>query len=92
MLVDDYYLRAEIRFPAGTAYKKVDREILRLAQVANEIRTELNAALYSDASRENGDSIRHVLTLSDDNRGFVNLELTVDECVRARARVEDIRK
>ncbi|HBV21909.1 MAG TPA: hypothetical protein DEF07_09345, partial [Nitrosomonas sp.] len=91
--VDDYYLHAELRFPAGTAFGGVDEQILRLERIANEIRTELNAAYYASSSAsdgDNGDSIRHILTLSEDNWGFVNLELAVDE--RIRSQVTTIKK
>ena len=90
MQVDDYYLHAELKFPAGTAFDEVDRQILRLERIANEIRAELNAAFYAGSSTPDGDSIRHILTLSNDNRGFVNLELAVDE--RIRSQVDSIKK
>lgn len=93
MPVDDYYLHAELRFPAGTAFDEVDQQILRLEHIANEIRAELNAVYYNGSSASNGDhddSIRHILTLSSDNWGFVNLELAVDE--RIRGQVDSIKK
>ena len=93
MPVDDYYLHAELRFPAGTAFDEVDQQILRLEHIANEIRAELNAVYYAGSPASNGDhddSIRHILTLSEDNWGFVNLELVVDE--RIRNQVDNIKK
>ncbi len=88
--VDDYYLHATLKLPAGTAYEEVDRQVLRLERVANNIRAELNTELYGDSSQTTDDSIRHTLTLSNDNWGFVNLEMAVDE--RIRTRMEDIKK
>ncbi len=88
--VDDYYLHAELEFPAGAGFAEVDKQILRLESIANEIRAELNAAYYTDSSTSNDDSIRHVLTVSEDNWGFVNLELAVDE--RIRSQVDAIKK
>ncbi|SFK22606.1 Multidrug efflux pump subunit AcrB [Nitrosomonas aestuarii] len=88
--VDDYYLHADLMFPAGTTFEEVDRQILRLESIANEIRTDLNTLPYQDSSEPDHDSMRHILTLVNDNRGFVNLELAVDE--RVRTRMEDIKK
>lgn len=88
--VDDYYLHATLKFPAGTAFEEVDRQVLGLEQVANDIRAELNAELYGDSSQTADDSIHHRLTLSNDNWGFVNLEMAIDE--RIRTRMEDIKK
>lgn len=88
--VDDYYLHAILKLPAGTAFEEVDRQILRLERIANDIRGELNAELYANSSETTADSIRHILTLSNDNWGFVNLELAIDE--RIRSRTEDIKK
>ncbi len=88
--VDDYYLHAVLKFPAGTAFEEVDRQILRLEHVANDIRRELNEEFYSDSADPADDSVRHILTLSNDNWGFVNLEMAIDE--RIRIRMEDIKK
>jgi multidrug efflux pump subunit AcrB len=90
--VDDYYLHAELTFPPGTAFNEVDRQIVRMENIANQIRAELNAEYYDfdDSSVSAKDSIRHILTLSEDNFGFVNLELAIDE--RIRGRVDDIKK
>lgn len=82
--VDDYYLHATLTFPVGTSIDRVDQQIFRLERIANEIRGELNAELYADSSAENNDSIRHILTLINDNWGFVNLEIAIDERVRGR--------
>ncbi len=82
--VDDYYLHTMLTLPIGTSFDEVDRQILRLEQIANEIRSELNTELYMDSSAENNDSIRHVLTLINDNWGYVNLEIAIDERVRGR--------
>lgn len=46
--------------------------------------------MYSNSSQTADDSIRHILTLSNDNWGFINLEMATDE--RIRTRMEDIKK
>ncbi len=88
--VEDYYLHAVLKFPAGTAFAEVDRQILRLERTANDIRAALNEEFYSDSIDPVDDSIRHILTMSNDNWGFVNLEMAIDE--RIRTRMEDIKK
>ncbi len=82
--VDDYYLHTTLTLPVGTSFDEVNQQISRLEDIANEIRAELNIELEMDSSLENNDSIRHVLTLINDNWGFINLEIAIDERVRDR--------
>lgn len=88
--VDDYYLVGMLKFPAGTAFEEVDRQLFRLGHIAHEIRAELNQKYYRDDSAEKGDSVRHVLMFSNDNVAVVNLEMTIDD--RIRDQVDDIKQ
>lgn len=88
--VDDYYLVGMLKFPAGTAFEEVDRQLFRLGHIAHEIRAELNQKYYCDDSAENGDSVRHVLMFSNDNVAVVNLEMAIDD--RIRDQVDDIKQ
>lgn len=88
--VDDYYLHAMLKFPAGTAFEEVDRQLFRLGHIAHEIRAELNQEYHRDDFAENGDSIHHMLMLSNDNIAAVNLELAIDD--RIRDQVDDIKQ
>lgn len=80
--VDDYYLVGVLKFPAGTAFEEVERQRVRLARIANEIRTELNERYYREGAVLTGDSVRHMLMYSNDNVAGVNLELTIDDRIR----------
>ncbi|MCE7914539.1 MAG: efflux RND transporter permease subunit [Nitrosomonas sp. PRO4] len=82
--VNDYYLLANIQFPAGTPFVEVSDHMARLERIANEIREELNQELGLTASTKLRDSFQHIITVLDDNFGFVDIELAIDERVRSR--------
>lgn len=82
--VNDYYLLANIQFPAGIPFTEVNDHMTRLEHIANEIRQELNQELGLTSSTKLRDSFQHIITVLDDNFGFVDIELAIDERVRSR--------
>lgn len=84
--INDYYLAANIKYPPGTPFDEVHRQVLRLEQIANDIREEINATLPQGAP----DSFQHVVSISYDNWGFVDLEIAIDE--RVRTKMDDIKR
>jgi len=84
MPVNDYYLFAFLQFSPGTPFDEVDHHIMRLEHIANEIRLELNDELGIDASSALKDSFQHIIAVSDDNVGFVDIEIAIDERIRSR--------
>lgn len=84
MPVNDYYLFAFLQFPPGTPFEEVDYHIMRLERIANEIRLELNDELGIDTASEIKDSFQHIIAVSDDNAGFVDIEIAIDERIRSR--------
>lgn len=88
--VNDYYLFAILQLPAGTPFEEVDHQIMRLEQIANAIRLELNTELGFGASGKLKDSFQHIIAVADDNSGFVDIEIAIDE--RIRSRVDNIKR
>ncbi len=88
--VNDYYLFSILQFPPGTPFKEVDYHVLRMEQIANEIRSELNTELGITESTQLKDSFQHVVAVIDDNSGFVDIEIAIDE--RIRSRIDFIKK
>lgn len=88
--VNDYYLLGQLEFPPGTPFETVDHHVLRLTHIANEIREELNIELGMGSSNGIRDSFQHTISQIDENMGWVDIELAVDE--RVRSRVDDIKK
>lgn len=86
--VNDYYLVAMLEHPAGTPLEEVDYHVKRLEQIADNIRLELNSEFGAGPSAALKDSFQHVIAASDDYTGFVNIELAIDE--RIRAKVDEI--
>lgn len=82
--VNDYYLLANFQFPPGTPFSDVNHQVMRLENIANEIRHELNAELGFGPSTLLQDSFQHIITVIDDNSGFIDIELAIDERVRSR--------
>lgn len=88
--VNDYYLVAVLEHPAGTPLEEVDSHVRRLEQIASDIRLELNNTFGAGASSALKDSFQHIVAVSDDYIGFVNIEMAIDE--RIRSRVDDIKQ
>ena len=88
--VNDYYLFAILQLPAGTPFEEVDHQIMRLEQIANAIRLELNTELGLGTSDKLKDSFQHIIAVADDNSGFVDIEIAIDE--RIRSRVDNIQR
>lgn len=88
--VNDYYLLANLQFPPGTPLEEVDYHVTRMEQIADEMRLELNAKLGVSESNQLKDSFQHVITVIDDNSGFVDIETVIDE--RIRSKIDDIKK
>lgn len=82
--VNDYYLFAILQLPPGIPFEEVDYQVMRLERIANEMRAELNTELGIDASTQLKDSFQHIIAVSDDNSGFVDIEIAIDERVRSR--------
>jgi multidrug efflux pump subunit AcrB len=82
--VNDYYLFAVLELPPGTPFEEVNYQLMRLENIANEIRSELNAELGIDSSTTLTDSFQHIISVSDDNSGFVDIEIAIDERIRSR--------
>ena len=79
-----------LEFPPGTPFETVDHHVLRLTHIANEIRSELNIEFGIGSSNGVRDSFQHTISQIDENMGWVDIELAVDE--RVRSRVDDIKK
>ncbi|MBK9663499.1 MAG: efflux RND transporter permease subunit [Nitrosomonas sp.] len=88
--VNDYYLFAILQLPAGTPLEEVNHQIMRLEHIANEIRLELNTELGLGTSDKLKDSFQHIIAVIDDNSGFVDIEISIDE--RIRSRVDSIKR
>jgi len=89
--VNEYYLLAQIEFPPGTALEQVDHQVKRLEEIAQQIRAELNAELgISALEGGSGDSFQHIISILDENVGMVDIEIAIDE--RIRARMNEIKK
>ena len=88
--VNDYYLFAILELPSGTPFEETNRQVTRLVSIANDIRLELNAELGIDESAELKDSFQHIVAFSEDNSGFINIEIAIDE--RIRSRMDSIKK
>lgn len=88
--IDNYFLIANLQLPVGTAFEEVNQQIFRLERIVNDIREELNAELYTNSSETTGDTIQHLMTISNDHWGIIIIEFVSDE--RIRARMEDIKK
>ncbi|MDP3664113.1 MAG: efflux RND transporter permease subunit [Nitrosomonas sp.] len=89
--VNDYYLVAKLEYPPGTPFAEIKHQVLRLEQIANEIRAELNAELGLHASDGKlGDSVQHLISIMEENGGTVDIEIAIDE--RIRSRVDEIKK
>ncbi len=88
--VNDYYLVAVLEHPAGTPLEEVDNHVRRLEQIASDIRLELNNTFGAGASSALKDSFQHIVAVSDDHIGFINIEMAIDE--RIRSRVDDIKQ
>ncbi|PSJ18777.1 efflux RND transporter permease subunit [Nitrosomonas supralitoralis] len=89
MPVNDYYLFAILQLAPGTPFEVVNHEMMRLERIANEIRLELNAELGIDATTQLKDSFQHIITVINDNSGYVDIEIAIDE--RIRSRVDSIK-
>ena len=90
MPVNDYYLFAVLEMAPGTPFEVVNHEMMRLERIANEIRLELNAELGIDATTPLKDSFQHIITAIEDNSGYVDIEIAIDE--RIRSRVDSIKQ
>ncbi|SNX59036.1 Multidrug efflux pump subunit AcrB [Nitrosomonas ureae] len=90
MPVNDYYIFAVLELVPGTPFEVVDHEMMRLEQIANEIRLELNAELGIDATTSLKDSFQHIVTVINDNAGYVDIEIAIDE--RVRSRIDSIKQ
>ncbi|MBP6366306.1 MAG: efflux RND transporter permease subunit [Nitrosomonas sp.] len=88
--VNDYYLFAILQLPAGTPFEEANHQMMRLEHIANEIRIELNTELGLGASDKLKDSFQHIIAVIDDNSGFVDIEIAIDE--RIRSRVDSIKR
>lgn len=88
--VNDYYLFAILQLPAGTPLEEVNHQIMRLEHIANEIRLELNTELGLGTSDKLKDSFQHIIAVIDDNSGFVDIEISIDE--RIRSKVDSIKR
>ncbi|UJP05484.1 MAG: efflux RND transporter permease subunit [Nitrosomonas sp.] len=82
--VNDYYLFAFLQMEPGTPFAELDRQVGRLEHIANEMRHELNAELGISGGAKLPDSFQHIIAVSDDHNGFVDIEIAIDERVRAR--------
>lgn len=82
--VNDYYLFAILQFVPGTPFEEVNDYVLRLEEIANEIRVELNADLGLGATDRLQDSFQHIISVSEDNAAFVDIEIAIDERIRSR--------
>ncbi|SDW37538.1 efflux RND transporter permease subunit [Nitrosomonas communis] len=85
--VNDYYLFAILQLPPGTPFEEVDYQIMRLERIANEMRSELNTEFGIDESTKLKDSFQHIIAVSDDNTGFVDIEIAIDERIRSRMEI-----
>lgn len=89
--VNDYYLIAKLEYPAGTSFAEIERVAMRLKQIADEIRSELNAELgIPPSDGKSHDSFRHIITIIEELESLVFIETAFDE--RIRARVDEIKK
>lgn len=82
--VNDYYLFAMLQFVPGTPFEEVNDYVLRLERAANDIRMELNTELGLGAADRLQDSLQHIISVSEDNAVFVNIEIAIDERIRSR--------
>ncbi|SEF83180.1 efflux RND transporter permease subunit [Nitrosomonas ureae] len=90
MPVSDYYVFAVLQLAPGTPFEVVNHEVMRLEQIANDIRLELNTELGIDATTPLKDSFQHIIAVMHDNSGFVDIEIAIDE--RIRSRVDSIKQ
>jgi multidrug efflux pump subunit AcrB len=88
--VNDYYLLAKLEYPPGTPFIEVDSQVMRLERIANEIRADMNMELATAASGGLRDSFQHIVAVVEDNKGFVDIEISIDE--RVRSRMDEIKK
>ncbi len=89
--VSEYYLLAQIEYPSGTPREIIDHQVVRLEEIAKEIRTELNAELgMNSAGDQSGGSFQHIISILNENVGVVDIEIAIDE--RIRSRLNDIKK
>lgn len=88
--VHDYYLFSALQFPPGTSFEEVDYQVIRLVQIANEIRFDLNTQLGITESTQLKDSFQHIIAVSDDNTGYIDIEIAIDE--RIRSKIDFIKK
>jgi multidrug efflux pump subunit AcrB len=88
--VNDYYLVAVLELPAGTPLEQVDYHVKRLEQIASDIRLELNNEFGAGAPAAFKDSFQHIIAVSDDYFGIINIEMAIDERIRSRA--DDIKQ
>ncbi|SFM28361.1 efflux RND transporter permease subunit [Nitrosomonas communis] len=82
--VNDYYMIAILQLPPGTPFEEVNYQVMRLERIANEIRSELNTELGIDTTTKVKDSFQHIIAIVDDNSGFVDIEIAIDERIRSR--------
>lgn len=82
--VNDYYLFAFLQFVPGTPFEEVNDYVLRLERAANDIRAELNTGLGLGAADRLQDSFQHIISVSEDNAAFVDIEIAIDERIRSR--------
>ncbi len=82
--VNDYYLFAILQFVPGTPFEEVNAHVLRLERIANDIRAELNAELGLGTAGKLQDSFQHIISVSEDNTVFVDIEIAIDERIRSR--------
>ncbi len=81
--ISEYYLLAQIEYPPGTPFEIIDDQVVRLEEIAKEIRAELNAELgMGSAGDPSGDSFQHIISILDENVGAVDIEIAIDERVR----------
>lgn len=82
--VNDYYLFAILQFVPGTPFEEVNDYVFRLERAANDIRMELNTELGLGATDRLQDSFQHIISVSEDNAAFVDIEIAIDERIRSR--------
>ncbi len=75
--VNDYYLFAILQFVPGTPFEEVNDYVFRLERAANDIRMELNTELGLGATDRLQDSFQHIISVSEDNAAFVDIEIAI---------------
>ena len=89
--VNDYYLLAKLEYPPGTPFAEIEHQVMRLEHIANKIRVELNTELGLNAANGGlSDSFQHLITITEENEGIVDIEIAIDE--RIRTRMDEIKE